>query len=246
MDKNTLATDKMTLLIHHNLLYVPPTSLTTLLNSIVTQTAISTTRGAETGGPCFLPQFEYPRHVSSSQYNVYGRPPPQTQHPLQHYAYEFDCPRHDVHQQHNTYDNPPQQAQALLQHNAYNLPPQPAQPEVNFVNDSWQPYSQQDPQDPTRRHTIHQGNGSWEPYGAQFTYDRPPVTSHDSLNQDEALSPCRTVTQVCGSSLNTLCASPISHNEPHNAHSLIESTLGYFSVLKDYNDPVDGSDVPLN
>ena len=246
MDKNTLATDKMTLPIPHNSLYVPLTSLTALLNSIVTQTAIFATRSAETGGPCFLPQFEYPRHVSSSQHNVYDRPPPQTQHPPQHYAYEFDCPRHDFYQQHNAYDNLPQQAQALPQHNAYNLPPQPVQPEVNFVNDSWQPYSQQDPEDPTRRHTIHQGDGSWEPYGAQFTYDRPALTSQDSLNQDEALSPCGTVTQVCGSLLNTPCASPISHDEPQYAQSPVEPTLGYFSVLTDYNDPVDGTEAPLN
>ena len=166
----------MTLPIHRNSLYVPLTSLTALLKSIVTETAISATRSAETGGPCFLPQFEYPRHVSSSQHNVYDRPPQQTQHPPQHYAYEFDCPRHDFYPQHNAYDNPPQQAQALPQQNAYNIPQQPAQPEVNFVNDSWQPYSQQGPDDLTRRHTVHQGDGSWEPYGAQFTYDRPPLT----------------------------------------------------------------------
>ena len=245
MDKNTLATDKMTLPIHHSSLYVPLTFLTALLNSLVTQTASSATRSAEIGRPCFLPQFEYSRHVSSSQHNLYDRPPPQTQHPPQHYAYAFDCPRHDFYQ-HNAYDNPPQQAQALPQHKAYNLPPQPAQPGVNFVNDSWQPYSQQDPEDPTLRHTIQQGHGSWEPYGAQFTYDRPLLTSQDSLNQDEALFPCRTVTQGCGSSLNTPCAGPISHDEPQYAQSPVESTLGYFSVLKDYSDPVDGSEVPLD
>ena len=42
------------------------------------------------------------------------------------------------------------------------------------------------------------------------------------------------------------CASQISHDESQYAQSSVESTLGYFSVLTDYNDPVDGSEAPLN
>ena len=210
-------------------LYVPVSSLTALLNSIVTHQSFCRSQivAKATGSPYFARHFEYPRHAFSPQHHASANPlqqehrhvtsvsdhwtPPDQPGYTGLSTLQYEYPRHTFSRQHSGSTHPLQQGHRQVSSaTSHSVPPErPHNADLS-----------------TQPRPSHNEDGSWAPYDADYFYDMPTAAAempHPSHRVDAF--------QVFPTSPSSPNVNSSCHKWPQYVESQVESSLGYFSVL---------------